>query len=211
MKTLETRINAWLDLATAAQTATGRTWYADARTFCREVAQETGVPFANVCGVTAALSPSTYWALNKRQAEALCTAYAAGDDLADVPLSTYGGQVNKAIAILSASPADIPAILGRRAFKTWAFYDCLIHEESAEVAVDRHVVNSLDYLARFTQSARKPYYCVVHAFRAVAAARRLRPYEAQAIVWITYKEHAEAYNAEERHDRAVAGAEVAPF
>ena len=204
---IESRLLAWYRLANSRQRAAGLTWYADARAFCREVSADTGLPLATVAGVVAALSPSTYWELNKRQAEALCRTFAAGGDIDSVPISTYGRQAAKARKIVSEkllSSTDICKALGRRAFKTWAFYDNLTRKESRAATIDQHIIRALDLEDRWTQGAKGIYDEVAGCIRQVADDTGLAPYQLQAIVWLTYKETGERYSPEEKRDRAVA-------
>ena len=36
-------------------------WYRDANAWCKQVADENGLPLANVCAIVSALSPSVNW------------------------------------------------------------------------------------------------------------------------------------------------------
>lgn len=198
---LESKFRAWYALSDARQRAAGQAWYPEARAFALLVYETYGIPFPRVCGVIAALSPAVYWELNKSQAETLCRAYVDGEDLAEVVLSTYGGQARKARLILE-SPGDldtdnIAEILGRRAWKTRAFFRNILDPSSTSVTVDRHIVNACGMQDQFTQSAIWCYRVVVDALTAVARDLDLRPCALQAIIWITYKETAGAFsNAE---------------
>lgn len=216
-KMVEARIRHWHGLATACQIARGSVWYTEARAFCTVLATEYDVPYVRVCGVVAALSPAVYWELNKRQAEALIQAHAEGQDLGDVVLSTYGAQAAKARAILTApdlgpEPQEtVRRMLGARAFKTWAFFDNLVHAASQDVTVDRHIVAACDLEGKFTQSAAWCYNLVRDAIRAVADELGCLPYELQAVVWVTYKETTGAYSNAEGPVADRPQADAAPF
>jgi hypothetical protein len=191
----EQRVEAWLDLATSDTFPEGLQWYLLAHQFSVQLAHDTHIPLATVVGVIAALSPSVYWELNKRQAEALCRQAAEGLPLEDVPLTTYGGQCRRALAIVRARyehAEDVITLLngaGRpRAFKTVAFFwNILTPEARHRVTVDQHIVAALGWEDRFTPGAAGCYTAVADAIIAVAARRGLVPCQVQAIVWCTYK------------------------
>lgn len=173
----------YLASASAKQWASGVAWYANARAFALRLAWRYSVPFETVCGVISALSPGVYWELNQTQAESLIR----GDE--NPSLSTYGRQVEKARRILSARLTDVLAIrkiLGRRAFKTWAFFDNIRNPESSEVTIDQHIIDAAGLTTVWTKSARNCYYRLAAIIRQLAAHYCLRPYEAQAIIWTVH-------------------------
>jgi len=204
-KAIEAALEFWLHRASARQTADGLSWYANARTFARIVSIRYTVPFETVCGVIAALSPAVYWELNKAQAEAMI----AGNT--DVVPSTYGKQVYKARRILRgtgvASPYEIKKVLGRRAFKTWAFFENIRNPQSSDVTIDQHMIDAVEF-GHWVQSARWCYDLMVRAVQAVAGKHSLRGYEVQAIVWVT---HAEATATRERPLTALEKTRYLPF
>jgi len=196
---VEKHLRAWYDLAGPAQRSAGQCWYAEAHAFVVELAEATGLDVVRVAGVVAALSPSVYWAANKRQAEALCRAYADGTDLLDVVLTTYGRQCRKARAILTVHlsdvdwPVTIRHILGEgkrpRAFKTQAFFENILRPKSSnKVTVDQHIVNAAGMGDLFVQSARWCYDLIADVIRSLAVEYGHRPQELQAIIWLTYKD-----------------------
>jgi hypothetical protein len=120
--------------ASAAELQHGAQWYRDALRFCAAVAESTGLPLTSVAGVTAALSPNNRWPRNQADAERLCRTFAAGTlaDAAQVKVSTFHGNKQKALAILAG---DQPLeVLG--GLKVRAFYNCILGD--AGVCVDGH-------------------------------------------------------------------------
>ena len=189
------KIEAWLSLAEPRHVAEGKAWYDNARAFCREVSHKTGVRSVIVAGVVAALSPAVRWENNKRQAEALCQAYVDTGDLYSIILTTYGKQADKARAILELGPdaslATIEGILGRRAFKTVAFFQNIVRSEIPHhraVTIDRHILKALSFEDSWTQGAAGCYLIVEEAFCQVASRHSLGVYQLQAIIWLTYKD-----------------------
>ncbi len=190
-KRIKTRLSHWYDLAEARHIASGKNWYREAHDFARELAHMHGVGFHRTVGVIAALSPSVFWELNKRQAESLIGAYADGADLTSVTVSTYGKQADKARRILTdaVSCADVTDILGVRAFKTLAFFSNLYsYPDSLCVTVDQHIIDAAGYGRFWVQSAIWCYELLAEAICLLAKEVNLRPYEVQAIIWITYKD-----------------------
>lgn len=208
---VEKRLRAWFDLASAAERAEGRTWYNNVNAFIEEVSVATGLSLPRVAGVVAALSPSVYWAANRRQAEALCRAYADGEDLAAVVLTTYGRQAAKAREILTASRIEdenpqrsgyaiIRGILGKRAFKTGAFFDNILDPDDVAglVTVDQHIIAAAGMGDFYVQGARWCYNLIANAIRKLAHDHGYLPQQMQAIIWLAYKaERAERQQAEE--------------
>jgi hypothetical protein len=204
------RARAWYAIATHAQRAEGSAWYANARTFCQHVADAcVGLTVEHVAGVTAALSPAVYWDLNKRQAEALCVAYAHGgmESARQVVLSTYGKQAAKAYRILalhwhSHEPIAelreiICEILGKRAWKTRAFFLNILDDET-RACIDRHMVQALGFADRWTQSARWCYETLERGVLLAAEELEIDSFVLQATIWFTYKQQADAYSAAEQ-------------
>ncbi len=186
------RIRAWHALATSAQRAQGKAWYPAAQAFCRDLAERAGITRAQAAGVVAALSPSCYWDLNKRQAEALCLARTNDIALEDVVVSTYGVQARKAYTILGLSSgpmvSNISGLLGKTAHKTRAFFYNMLDVVSITVTIDRHILAALGFDRRIHTERLHVYERLAQAFRDVAEELGLRAYELQAIVWLTYKE-----------------------
>lgn len=199
-KSLITRkLRAWFDLASADQAARGKLWYHEAHGFACTLADQTGIPLERVCGVIAVLSPAVYWRLNKKQAEELCNAHAEGLDIRSIVLSTYGGQAEKAYAILESqydlSADDVARMLGGGwAMKTKAFFRNILDPiGSLSVTVDRHIVTAAGY----TRTHPALYRAMARTIARMAAEHGLRPCQVQAIVWTCYKETTGAYsNAE---------------
>lgn len=206
---VEKRLRAWYDLATSAHKAAGQCWYTEAHAFVVELAKTTGLDVVRVAGVVAALSPSVYWAVNKRQAEALCRAHADGLDLRSVSCTTYGRQVAKAHRILNLPTGEgysaVRHALGNpggrsRAFKTQAFLANILHSDgdTGYITIDQHIVEAAGMEEFFTQSAKWCYDLVADVIRSLAVEYGYLPHELQAIIWITYKHVQDARAPAER-------------
>jgi len=189
---IKDRLRHVFGLAEPRYIAAGKLWYTEAHEFALAVADATGVPIGRVCGVIAALSPSVRWGDNKRQAEALCQAYAEGEDLLNVVVTTYGRQAVKAREILSPDKYvgwSLEGALGKRAFKTTAFFHNIRSPRtSRSVTIDQHIVAAAGLIDIWTTGAQWCYDRVSKAIRELAEEKGLRPCQVQAIVWITWKD-----------------------
>ncbi len=201
------RLRAWYDLADVTHRHAGEAWYADARAFaCRLTVEydhvDRPLTGAQVAGVLAALSPSVVWAMNKRDAERMVRAYSLGMDPATVTVSTYSGQKAKAVQILRVSggptTGEVKEILGRRSFKTWAFFDNITDSKSEKVCLDRHIIGAAGIEEQWVQSAVWCYTLVSAAIVDLAHEVDLLPCQVQATIWIAYKEIGDHKNVWER-------------
>jgi len=120
--------------ANAAELQHGAHWYPDAFAACETIAQSYGIPVNTVAGVVAALSPNNKWSRNIIDADNICRLYTSGghDDAAQCKVSTFNGNKQKALQILSGiEPLEV---LG--GLKVRAFYSCILGDDA--VCVDGH-------------------------------------------------------------------------
>lgn len=174
---LTRNIRNWISRATPEQAQAGESWYFAANQWCHELARESGVEFPRVVGVLAALSPSTTWERNLQDARAMILGYGAWS------YTTYGTNVDKARRILSG---ELGALSGN---KVTAFADCIANPHwTLAVCVDRHAVS----IACGEQSPAtlhsNTYDAIASAYRRVALTYGIKPHQAQAIAWVTYRE-----------------------
>lgn len=100
-------------LATAAERADGAAWYPVALDVCRTIADEHGLPCAQVVGVMAALSPRNRWERNIQDCQSLIKAYkaAGASQAALTKVCTFGANKAKAIKILESGLETMPTAL----------------------------------------------------------------------------------------------------
>ena len=194
----------WYDIAEAKHKAVGESWYQTAHVFCLRLAETSGIPHRVICGVTSALSPNCSWEDNMVAAENLVTAHTDGVALATIPLPTYPKQAAKARRLLQwkdrwgrwPDSADIVRTLGKKALKTRAFYWNMFRPESSAVTVDRHMCRIAGYsLADTSSGGPHPalYKAIAEGIRRLAERLEMRPHVVQAILWVTYKDFADAW------------------
>lgn len=185
--------------AEAGIRAAGMAWYAEAHRWAADLAEATGYSLVQVCGVAAALSPQNRWARNQRDAETLCRANDPAEAADGGTLTTYPKQIAKALDILTAwkdlSTEHFAQMLGRRAFKTKAFfYSILAGGETDSVCIDRHMIDAADSgrgigegQILWTNGAKGCYDALADAVRALAESVGLPAAQVQAIIWVAWK------------------------
>lgn len=179
--------------------AAGMAWYREAHQWAAALATKTGYSLVQVVGVTAALSPQNRWARNQRDAKALCEANEPAEVADGGTLTTYPKQIAKALHILEtsryATTDHIAGLLGRRAFKTKAFfYSILAGGQTNRVCIDRHMIDAADSgrgigegQIAWTSGAKGCYDDLADAVRALAESVGLPAAQVQAVIWIAWK------------------------
>lgn len=177
-KTMIKHIERFYSMATPEEIADGRDWYADARSFARRMAFKYSATVPQVAQIIAVLSPRISWEQNKANAEKFL-AYGA-----DVKIFATRAQKQKCAEILTGSYA-IP----ETAQKTFSFAENIAELESPRVTVDRHAskIAINDLRGGSVSITKKNYLEFESAYKKSAERLGLRPYELQAITWITYK------------------------
>lgn len=165
----------------------GRQWYRNANQYCQDMADAYEIPLSKVAGVMSALSVGVQWDVNQRQCSALIAAYFHTGRIDGLTLSTYKQQIRKALDILDLPDdfciVDIENILGRRAFKTKAFFYTLFCPFGYDcVTVDRHIFTAAGLVPKSGNKGQ--YEMVVSCIQELAKKYRLRPFELQAIIWL---------------------------
>lgn len=185
MNTIYTNLYQVLNMATNEHYEQGVKWYDDARAFCHVVAIETNTSFMVTCAVLAALSPRNKWERNKKDCFELCKGNTSHK------FGTFHANVNKARKIMACTnEQEIVRTLNGK--KIIAFFDNISNENSERVTVDVWMLlaamgNRLVESERpnLTQSL---YDDIENSLFKIAQENKLRPYEAQAIIWLTFRE-----------------------
>lgn len=171
----------------------GLRWYSNANLIARGLGSslQNSCGLSTAAGVIAALSPNNRWERNVRDAEALIKAFAHGENLDAIKVSTFGPNKKKAIRILQGEdPLDV---LGGR--KVRAFYSCIIGGN--DVCVDGHAYSIWIGQRISTSSTPKisdklyvkiadDYRTATHQINNITG-QFYTPAEIQAITWVTYR------------------------
>lgn len=177
--------------ATRAQFADGMTWYDAARRISHEWAAEFNLQPITVAGVLSALSPHNKWEKNVIDARAIIIAVQNSGPTAawKVKVSTYNANKAKAIAIASSDTID--ALKGQ---KVRSFVHNIAHEDSQCITVDTHAFNAGCLEVLISSSGNGPsitpkrYRELSEMYHELAAELGVRGYQAQAIVWVVWRE-----------------------
>lgn len=161
-------------------------WYDTYRTMLTATAVEYGIPFANVAGAFAWLSPRSTVERNVANLRLLCDAYRDGTD----PRATvaHTGQfIDKSWAALHGNLSDLVLTDSTSSRKVRTFYLNLVGDESG-VTVDTHAVSiamgaGTDRNAVFGQPNGGAYRTVEDAYRIAAKVLGFSPAQLQAAVW----------------------------
>jgi len=184
-------IQALLDLASAAETAGGLSWYKDAYQVAVTLADRYEIPVETAAGVIAALSPRNKWDRNLIDAENIIAAYVAGgaDACEDVKVCTFGANKQKAIEILTWNAGEAVALEILSGPKLREFYSCILGRD--DVCIDGHAYSiwfgdrvTLNKIPSIGKKLREE---IKKDYRAVAEKNNLQGYEVQAITWVAHR------------------------
>ena len=184
-------IQALLDLASASETAFGRSWYRIAFAAATEMASRYEVPVETVVGVIAALSPRNKWERNLLDAENLIAAFVAAgtDGCESVKVCTFGKNKAKAVEILDEGLQGPELILKLSGPKLQEFFSCIIGRD--DVCIDGHAYSiwfgDRVTLAKVPSIGKKLRAEIKKDYQAVAKANGLKGYEVQAITWVAHR------------------------
>jgi hypothetical protein len=184
-------IQALLDLASAAETAGGLTWYQQANQVAITLADRYEIKEEQAAGVIAALSPRNKWERNLLDAENLIAAYVAGGAEAcqDVKVCTFGANKAKAVEILESAFADGGVFMILSGPKLKEFYGCIRGLD--DVCIDGHAYSiwfgDRVTLAKVPSIGKKLRAEIKKDYLAVAQKNNLKGYEVQAITWVTHR------------------------
>lgn len=186
-------------MASPTEIEEGKRWYSTAARIAETISDETGISYAKVVGVIAALSPQNPWDRNIQDARNICEAYRIdGKDAAQaVRVGTFNANKRKAIAILeceNARESDIAAILNGQKIINF-FFSVLGHDLA--VCVDGHAYSI--WLGERVSTSDTPkitpklYNRIADDYRQATAkineimGTSYKPSTVQAITWVVHR------------------------
>jgi len=173
-----------LAMATEEENKQGLAWYKQARLFCRRMSRTYGVSLDVAIAVLSALSPRNKWANNLRDVETVLAACKQGLGPNDVRVTTFNANKEKAFRIVHEGKP----ILAQTSNKTACFFDNIRHVNSDNLTIDLWAFGVfMGFRACQGTLTDTQYETIASCYRSVAKSAGLRPYEVQAIVWITFK------------------------
>ena len=167
----------------------GMAWYNDANQFCIDQGIKYQVSTELVASVVAALSPRNKWARNKIDAENVVSHKFKGSELNHV--STYGKMLKKALILCDDTLSHNDRIKILNGPKIQAFY-CNIIGDDSRVTVDSWIMQAASGKYK-SEKKRKPltikrYRSIELSIKKLAIEKNIKPYQAQAIIWVTFQE-----------------------
>ncbi len=177
------RINKWMKLATNLDIVGGLGWYSEAQKLCSELSIQYNVSLIQVAQVVSALSPQKKWDTNKLETIALFNEVFNGVKPSFLYFATKR-QLEECKQIILGNFL-IPA----KRIKTFSFADNIANVDSSEVTIDMHALRVAydDQTANIKKVTPVQYRLAREAYNIVAKQHGLKPYQVQAITWVTYK------------------------
>lgn len=179
------RIHKWYDKASKEQVIEGSQWYAAAHSLALTLATNYGVSILQAAQVISVLSPQKSWGTNKTEAVAIFNQHF---NIVQ-PIKGYFAtqKTIQECHLIMGGHFLIPS----RRTKTYSFADNIAYVDSIEVTIDRHALRVCydDTSAKINKVGINQYKHARQAYIHVAASIGIKPYQLQAITWVTYKQH----------------------
>jgi len=178
-------------LAKPSEIKHGLTWYVNANSDCKEIAEKLELPLHIVIGVVSALSPNNKWERNVINAEDLCTAFINGQDMDSIKVSTYHKMKEKAWSILETMPSYDETIEILNGKKIVSFFRNISGDET-DITIDGHARNiyyndKQGLTAPNTNIKKNEYKDIQKAYARASKKLGIKAYELQAITWVTWR------------------------
>jgi hypothetical protein len=178
-------------LAKPSEIKHGLTWYVNANSDCREIAEKLELPLHIVIGVVSALSPNNKWERNIINAEDLCTAFINGQDMDSIKVSTYHKMKEKAWSILQSMPSYDETIDILNGKKIVSFFRNISGDET-DITIDGHARNiyyndKQGLTTPNTNIKKNEYKDIQKAYARASKKLGIKAYELQAITWVAWR------------------------
>jgi len=178
-------------LAKPSEIKHGLTWYVNANSDCKEIAEKLELPLHIVIGVVSALSPNNKWERNIINAEDLCTAFINGQDMDSIKVSTYHKMKEKAWSILQSMPSYEETIEILNGKKIVSFFRNISGDET-DITIDGHARNiyyndKQGLTTPNTNIKKNEYKDIQKAYARASKKLGIKAYELQAITWLAWR------------------------
>ena len=178
-------------LAKSSEIKHGLTWYVNANSDCKEIAEKLELPLHIVIGVVSALSPNNKWERNIINAEDLCTAFINGQDMDSIKVSTYHKMKEKAWSILQSMPSYDETIDILNGKKIVSFFRNISGDET-DITIDGHARNiyyndKQGLTTPNTNIKKNEYKDIQKAYLRASKKLSIKAYELQAITWVAWR------------------------
>ena len=178
-------------LAKPSEIKHGLTWYVNANSDCKEIAEKLELPLHIVIGVVSALSPNNKWERNIINASDLCTAFINGQDMDSIKVSTYHKMKEKAWSILETMPNYEETIEILNGKKIVSFFRNISGDET-DITIDGHARNiyyndKQGLTTPNTNIKKNEYKDIQKAYLRASKKLGIKAYELQAITWVAWR------------------------
>ena len=178
-------------LAKPSEIKHGLTWYVNANSDCKEIAEKLELPLHIVIGVVSALSPNNKWERNIINANDLCTAFINGQDMDSIKVSTYHKMKQKAWSILQSMPNYEETIGILNGKKIVSFFRNISGDET-DITIDGHARNiyyndKQGLTTPNTNIKKSEYLDIQKAYLRASKKLGIKAYELQAITWVAWR------------------------
>ena len=178
-------------LAKPSEIKHGLTWYVNANSDCKEIAEKLELPLHIVIGVVSALSPNNKWERNIINANDLCTAFINGQDMDSIKVSTYHKMKQKAWSILQSMPSYDETIDILNGKKIVSFFRNISGDET-DITIDGHARNiyyndKQGLTTPNTNIKKNEYKDIQKAYLRASKKLGIKAYELQAITWVVWR------------------------
>lgn len=177
------RIRKVYEQATIQEIESGLTWYNEARVFCTDMSTVYKCTVFEVAQITSLLSPQKKWEQNKEEVEAFLKLLK--HDI--IPLK--GFFASKATMQECKDVILKGYVIPSHRTKTFSFAHNIAFDFSMCVTIDRHAIKIAygEFDAKPIGITEKRYRQAQAAYETLATELNVKPYELQAITWVTYK------------------------
>jgi hypothetical protein len=191
-------LNYLYETASEQEVSQGLEWYDMASREASRIAVKYSIPFVKVCAVIAHLSPLKSWDTNIKQADELCEfyrnwVYSGYDANPELPRLGFHSMVAKAWSVLIGREDEIDGTFKTKQ-KIYHFYKNIAGDLDNYVTVDGHATNALNFdidgrtsITSARTLSPNQYSEAVRQYKAFAELIGVSPAQAQAIIWVTYR------------------------
>lgn len=187
LKRVTDRSKHWLSIATPDEISDGLAWYDEAMAYATYISDIFDITRVMAAAIISALSPNNKWERNKIDVFNLCQAYANGESIDSFKVCTYNANKAKAWGIRKGTFG-----ITKETPKTYAFALNVGDRDESVVTLDKWMARAFSTTSlkpRKTPESFTPkqYDRLQAHFVNVALRLGYKPYELQAIIWVTMR------------------------
>ena len=183
LRAIKRNLNYFFNNATNKDIKSGLLWYKNANSEANKIAKKYSLDVYKVAQVISALSPRNKWSQNLKDADKLCEAFILGLQPTDIKVCTFHSNKFKAFNILSNN-----INITNNSLKTFHFVNNIAYLSSEHVTVDIwHLRACFKNNIKINNAniGKIAYKQIKDITINIANKLGLKPYDLQAIIWIS--------------------------